>query len=49
MRKDSILITLLTRGQIKIYREGENGGEFYVLHSTWTACAVSMICASKVK
>jgi CRP/FNR family transcriptional regulator len=39
---------LLTRGQIKIYREGENGGEFFMYYiQPGQACAVSMICASK--
>lgn len=39
---------LVTKGQLKIYREGENGGEFfmYYLHPG-QACAVSMICATK--
>ncbi|MDG2432343.1 Crp/Fnr family transcriptional regulator [Flavobacterium sp.] len=39
---------LLTKGQIKIYREGENGGEFFMYYiQPGQACAVSMICASK--
>jgi CRP/FNR family transcriptional regulator len=47
MRTDSILLhMLLTRGQIKIYREGENG-VLCITHSTWTACAVSMMCKQK--
>lgn len=41
---------LLTKGQIKIYREGENGGEFFMYYlQPGQACAVSMICASKSK
>jgi CRP/FNR family transcriptional regulator len=39
---------LLTKGQIKIYREGENGGEFFMYYlQPGQACAISMICASK--
>lgn len=39
---------LLTEGQIKIYREGENGGEFFMYYlQPGQACAVSMICATK--
>lgn len=39
---------LLTKGQIKIYRESENGGEFFMYYiQPGQACAVSMICASK--
>ena len=39
---------LLTKGQIKIYREGENGGEFFMYYlQPGQACAVSMICATK--
>jgi CRP/FNR family transcriptional regulator, anaerobic regulatory protein len=39
---------LLLSGKIKIYREGDDGGEFlmYYLHSG-QACAISMICATK--
>jgi CRP/FNR family transcriptional regulator len=39
---------LILKGQIKIYREGENGGEFlmYYLHPG-QACAISMICSTK--
>jgi CRP/FNR family transcriptional regulator len=39
---------LVTKGQIKIYREGENGGEFLMYYlQPGQACAVSMICATK--
>ncbi|MBG6111017.1 CRP/FNR family transcriptional regulator [Flavobacterium sp. CG_9.10] len=39
---------LITKGQIKIYREGENGGEFFMYYlQPGQACAVSMICANK--
>jgi CRP/FNR family transcriptional regulator len=39
---------LLIKGQIKIYREGENGGEFFMYYiQPGEACAVSMICATK--
>jgi CRP/FNR family transcriptional regulator len=39
---------LVTKGQIKIYREGENGGEFFMYFlQAGQACAISMICASK--
>jgi CRP/FNR family transcriptional regulator, anaerobic regulatory protein len=39
---------LVLSGKIKIYREGDDGGEFlmYYIHSG-QACAISMICASK--
>jgi CRP/FNR family transcriptional regulator len=39
---------LILNGQIKIYREGENGGEFLMYYlQPGQACAVSMICATK--
>jgi CRP/FNR family transcriptional regulator len=39
---------LVTKGQIKIYREGENGGEFFMYYlQPGQACAVSIICAAK--
>lgn len=39
---------LILKGQIKIYREGENGGEFLMYYlQPGQACAVSMICATK--
>lgn len=39
---------LLINGKIKVYREGEDGGEFfmYYLHPG-QACALSMICATR--
>jgi CRP/FNR family transcriptional regulator len=41
---------MLTKGQIKIYREGENGGEFFMYYiQPGQACAISMICASKTQ
>ncbi len=39
---------LILQGQIKIYREGESGGEFLMYYlQPGQACAVSMICATK--
>lgn len=39
---------LITKGQLKIFREGENGGEFLMYYlQPGQACAVSMICATK--
>ena len=39
---------LVTKGKIKIYREDENGGEFFMYHlQPGQACAISMICATK--
>ncbi|MFT7336453.1 MAG: CRP/FNR family transcriptional regulator [Porticoccaceae bacterium] len=39
---------LILNGQIKIYRQGENGGEFLMYYlQPGQACAVSMICATK--
>ena len=39
---------LVTKGRIKIYREGENGGEFFMYYlQPGQACAISMICATK--
>lgn len=39
---------LLTKGQIKITREGENGGEFFMYHlHPGQACAISMVCATQ--
>jgi CRP/FNR family transcriptional regulator len=41
---------MLTKGQVKIYREGENGGEFFMYYiQPGQACAISMICASKTQ
>lgn len=39
---------LVINGKIKIYREDENGGEFFMYYlQPGQACAISMICASK--
>jgi CRP/FNR family transcriptional regulator len=39
---------LITKGKIKIYREGEDGGEFLMYYlQPGQACAISMICATK--
>lgn len=39
---------LIIRGKIKIYREDENGGEFFMYYlQPGQACAISMICATK--
>lgn len=39
---------LILEGKIKIYREGEDGGEFLMYYlKTGQACALSMICKSK--
>ncbi len=39
---------LIIQGQIKIFREGENGGEFLMYFlQPGQACAVSLICATK--
>lgn len=39
---------LITKGQLKIYREGDNGGEFFMYYlQPGQACAISMICALK--
>lgn len=41
---------LVTSGKIKIYREDENGGEFFMYYlQSGQACAISMICATKNK
>ena len=41
---------LIAEGRIKIYREGEDGGEFFMYHlEPGNACAVSMICAATAK
>jgi CRP/FNR family transcriptional regulator, anaerobic regulatory protein len=43
--KNSVLIL---DGKVKLYREGEDGGEFFLYHlEKGTACALSMICATK--
>ncbi len=39
---------LVLKGKIKIYREGEDGGEFFMYYlQPGQACAISMICATK--
>ena len=39
---------LVLRGSIKIYREDEDGGEFFMYYlQPGQACAISMICATK--
>jgi CRP/FNR family transcriptional regulator, anaerobic regulatory protein len=39
---------LITSGKVKIYREDEGGGEFFMYYlQPGQACAVSMICATK--
>lgn len=43
--KNSLLIL---EGSVKLYREGDDGGEFFLYHlERGTACALSMICATK--
>lgn len=39
---------LVVKGKIKIYREGDDGGEFFMYYlQPGQACAISMICATK--
>jgi CRP/FNR family transcriptional regulator len=39
---------LVTKGKIKIYREDDDGGEFFMYYLLpGQACAISMICATK--
>lgn len=39
---------LVTNGKIKVYREGEDGGEFFMYYlQAGQACAISMVCATK--
>ena len=39
---------LLVEGRVKIYREGENGDEFFLYYlEPGNACALSIICATK--
>lgn len=39
---------LVLNGSIKVYREGEDGGEFFMYYlQSGQACAISMICATK--
>ena len=39
---------LIAEGRIKLYREGEDGGEFFMYYlEPGNACALTMICATK--
>lgn len=39
---------LIVDGRIKLYREGEDGGEFFMYYlESGNACAVTLICATK--
>lgn len=39
---------LILEGTVKVYREGEDGEEFFLYYlSTGNACALSMVCAAK--
>ncbi|MCJ8208583.1 Crp/Fnr family transcriptional regulator [Mucilaginibacter sp. RS28] len=39
---------LITAGRVKLYRQGEDGGEFFMYYlEAGNACALSMICATK--
>jgi CRP/FNR family transcriptional regulator, anaerobic regulatory protein len=39
---------IVLKGKIKIYREGEDGGEFFMYYlEPGQACAISMICATR--
>lgn len=39
---------LITRGKVKLYREGEDGNEFFMYFlEGGSACALSMICATR--
>lgn len=41
---------LIVDGLVKLYREGEDGGEFFVYYiEEGNACALSMVCASQQK
>jgi CRP/FNR family transcriptional regulator len=41
---------LIVEGLVKLYREGDNGGEFFVYYiEPGNACALSMVCASQQK
>jgi CRP/FNR family transcriptional regulator len=40
--------TLIAEGRIKLYREGDDGEEFFMYYlEAGTACAMSMICAAR--
>jgi len=39
---------LIVEGLVKVYRQGDDGGEFFVYHlEPGSACALSIICATK--
>lgn len=39
---------LIVQGLVKLYRESEEGGEFFIYHlAPGSACALSMICAAR--
>jgi CRP/FNR family transcriptional regulator, anaerobic regulatory protein len=39
---------MIVEGRVKLYREGEDGGEFFMYYlEPGNACALSMICATK--
>jgi CRP/FNR family transcriptional regulator, anaerobic regulatory protein len=39
---------LVTKGKVKVYREDQDGGEFFMYYlQPGQACAISMICATK--
>ena len=39
---------LIVKGRVKLYREGEDGNEFFMYYlETGNACALSMICATR--
>ncbi len=41
---------LVTKGKIKVYREDDDGGEFFMYYLLpGQACAISMICATKTE
>lgn len=41
---------LIAKGRIKIYREGDDGGEFFMYYlEPGNACALSMMCAATAK
>jgi CRP/FNR family transcriptional regulator len=41
-------VMLVAEGRVKLYREGEDGGEFFVYYlEPGDACALSMICATR--
>lgn len=43
-------VLLVTKGKIKVYREDEEGGEFFMYYLLpGQACAISMICTTKME